>query len=208
MKIILLNGPPRSGKDSAALAIEDFCIERGLGIAHDKMSLPNKAAFAGMMGLSIEDDFRVEPWEGKKEEIIPKLGTSYRQWQIDFSERFMKPAYGEDIFARLLIDRIDFYGDPKYSIEVAVISDCGFQIEVDTLLKDGRYDPLLIRCHRPGFTFEGDSRQYVNLRNIEGSRALDLHNNGGIPEWNVLVVHAVASWLNLPTDVGMAEGGS
>lgn len=162
-KFILLNGPPRSGKDTAAkalLSIRDKFI-------HEKFSAPLKEAFAGMMNVSI-DDFMVEYYEECKDEIIPFLGVSFRQWQIDFSEKFMKPLYGIDVFGRLLINRIDSYSPNTY-----VISDCGFQIEVDHVIKNfPEKDVLLVRLHRQGCTYDGDSRGYV-----KGPNVIDIYNN-------------------------------
>lgn len=169
-KIILLNGPPSSGKDTAAKHIRSFMqyeAARGL-IAKgaipravlDRMSMPIKRAFAGTMGLPITEDGTVEPWESMKEEIIPELGVSYRQWQIDFSESFLK-CYKQDIFGQLLAARIT----RRFARNIAnliVVPDCGFSIEIDVMYQTFKHeDILLIRCNRPGFTFVGDSRSYV-----------------------------------------------
>src|SRR6202045_3125981 len=164
-KIILLNGPPSSGKDTAARHIHDWCETKHIDYPRwhcmlDRMSMPIKRAFAATMGLQITQDGEVEPWESQKEVIIPDFGISYRQWQIDFSESFLK-KYNEAIFGVLLARRIARRFERGIA-NLMVIPDAGFQIEIDTLYQI--FDPkdiLLIRCHRPDFGFQGDSRSYV-----------------------------------------------
>lgn len=176
MKIILINGPSRSGKDTAALAIKSllsFPKFENFTFEFDRFSLPIKHAFAGLMGAMIDDFGNVEHYEEIKEQVIPELGVSYRQWQIDFSERFMKPLYGENIFGRLFIQRardIDFNSTHGFE-PVIVVPDCGFQIELETVLAAfDREDIALIRVMRPGFDFTGDSREYVSVqRGKEGN---------------------------------------
>lgn len=166
-KIILLNGPPYSGKDTAAKCIcKTFAVDTGykgmvIRPVIDRFSMPIKRAFAATMGLPIDEDGNCQPWEGQKEVPIPDFGISYRQWQIDFSESFLK-KYNEAIFGVLLARRIE----RRFSKGIAnliVVPDCGFQSEVSTLYQI--YSPddiLLVRIARPGCTFQGDSRGYVH----------------------------------------------
>ncbi len=175
MKTILLNGPPSVGKDYAARVIRQT-FGRGRIAYLDRMSMPIKRAFAGMMNLYIGPEGIVEPWEARKEEIIPILGVSYRQWQIDFSERFMK-NYGLDIFARLFLERLR----PLRSLSpdgIMVVPDCGFDLEVRTL-RDvmDMHDLLLIRLFREGCDFTGDSRGYIS-KNIPLLVSTEIRNNG------------------------------
>lgn len=176
-KIILLNGPPSSGKDTAAkhirqLAQHDTIHARepfrdGLGVPYpgtrvalDRLSMPIKRAFAATMGLPITDDGDVQPWESQKEVPIPDFGISYRQWQIDFSESFLK-KYNPAIFGILLAHQIE-RRFTKGIANLMVIPDAGFQIEIDVLYQIfNPADILLVRCHRPDFGFQGDSRSYV-----------------------------------------------
>src|SRR5258708_6354333 len=135
-KIILLNGPPSSGKDTAAKHIRKWCEEVYIGYPRwhcmlDRMSLPIKRAFAGTMGLPITEDGIVEPWESKKEEIIPEYRVSYRQWQIDFSEKFLK-TYRSSIFGDLLALRIS-RRFMKGIANLVVVPDCGFAVEIKVM---------------------------------------------------------------------------
>lgn len=168
MKLILLNGPPRSGKDEAAKILKSYLVIN-TRVYHEKFSAPIKRAFASAANARIEN-FNVDYYEEHKEEVIPWLGVSYRQWQIDFSEKFMKPLYGENIFGRMLLDRLE---ERKHDGAICIVSDCGFQIEFETLL--AAFDPadiLLIRLYREGCSFKGDSREYVDPWR-RGSRGID-----------------------------------
>lgn len=170
---ILLNGPPRSGKDTAARIIREHLFATGATCTHMKFSAPIKRAFAGMMNAEIDDNFNVEPYESHKEETILSLGVSYRQWQIDFSEKFMKPTYGKEVFAKLLWNEwITTKPSPNY----VVISDCGFQVEVDAIVRRSRF-ATIFRLYRNGCDFSNDSRGYITH-----PRAIDILNNDYIPD--------------------------
>lgn len=210
MKLILLNGPPRAGKDTASLAIEGALHHMGFTVIHEKFSRPLKTAFAGMMNVRIDEDFVVEHYEARKDEVIPALGVSFRQWQIDYSERFMKSLYGQDVFARLLLDRLGepdtrrsslVQGQTKVTTveEVfVVVSDCGFQIEVDTILKSPLVsDSLLIRVHREGRDYKNDSRGPV--RHPRPDRDWDTINTGTVEQFGGRVLSdIVLPWAGRP----------
>lgn len=179
MKTILLNGPPSSGKDYAARVIRQH-VGRGRIAYLDRMSMPIKRAFAGMMNLYIDPEGNVEPWEARKEEVIPILGVSYRQWQIDFSEVFMK-GYGIDIFARLFLERLrvlKLFREGAKREAIMVVPDCGFAVEVTTL-RDAMdmQDLLLVRLFREGCDFAKDSRGYIS-KNIPLLVSTEIKNNG------------------------------
>jgi hypothetical protein len=166
MKIILLNGPPGCGKDFAAKALVlHFC--RSMSVRWERFSRPNKHAFAGTIGVEManhqypmQQPDVVLPYELEKEKVIDFLGVSYRQWQIDYSEKFMKPLYGQDIFAKLFLQRNAVrLGEANW---LCVVSDCGFQNEYDVVsraLPIG--DVFLINIQREGKSFAGDSREWV-----------------------------------------------
>jgi hypothetical protein len=154
VKITLFNGPPRSGKDTAALKLVKY-LESGF----ERFSMPLKASFAAISSSHIDKFGNVDPYEKTKEEIIPWLGVSYRQYQIDMSEKFFKPLYGEFIFGKLLAERLS----SMRMYDRIVIPDSGFAHEVKPLIdKFGEENIKLVRVHRPGFDFTGDSRSYIS----------------------------------------------
>lgn len=170
-KYILLNGPPRAGKDTAAKMILGMLREVGHTAYEDKLSAPIKQAFAATVDADI-NEFVVGGYEEFKERVIPIFGVSFRQWQIDFSEKFMKPLYGTNIFSKLLLERAT--GE-----DFCVVSDCGFQKEADYL---SQHSPCyVINIHRQGATFEGDSREWVSASRAE--LEFNVKNYAGLEEF-------------------------
>lgn len=158
MKLVLFNGPPRCGKDTAAQAIF-FSQAVPDPKIFERMAMPIKRAFACTVGTICDQWGNVWPYEREKDSPIPFLGVSYRRWQIDFSERFLK-HYGEDIFGKLLVRRLFEKGLKNGGGENALVlvADCGFQIEREALAE---FNPVLVRIEREGTSFLGDSRSYL-----------------------------------------------
>lgn len=202
MKLILINGPRSSGKDHSARHLIDFYVDRT--IVFERFSRPIKEAFAAMMGVGLDEYFNVDDYERNKLKPIPLLGNiSFVQWQIDFSEKFMKPLYGNSIFAKLMLHRLDEYQHifpfQDYGEIAVVIPDVGFQIEIDEIVKEfPSEDILLLRLERPGFTFEGDSREYVETRgDFRGETIL---NDSTVAEFETRLRTIVESFIGVKKD--------
>lgn len=195
MNIILFNGPPSCGKDTAARHLWDLWDTLQLpGFpAFVRMSTPNKAAFAAITVSSIDEFSNNIEFERVKEQPQPLFnGASYRQWQIDFSEKFMKPLYGDDVFGKLFIRRVcSDLGSEQYTY---LVPDCGFQVELQTV-RDAfpRAKIMLIRIHRDGCDFSKDSRSY--LQGIYGVHEIDLDNNGTERAYLTNIEHLVRNFI-------------
>lgn len=200
MKLILINGPRSSGKDHSARHIIDHYTDQT--IVFERFSRPFKEAFAAMMGVAIDEYFNVEGYERDKLKPIPILGNiSFVQWQIDFAEKFMKPLYGKNIFSKLMLHRLEeyqyIYPFQDYGEIVVVIPDCGFQVEVDTIINEfPSQDIRLLRLERPGFTFAGDSREYVEPRG--GIRFETIKNDSTVAEFEQRIRTAVIDFIGVP----------
>lgn len=184
MDVIFFNGPPKCGKDEAAKFLRanwDALDLPGNPILR-RFSHPNKMAFAGLVDAKIDADGNVETWEAAKDHPHPLLnGKSYRQWQIDFSEKFMKPLYGDDIFGRLFVNAVH----DKTNSSVYLVPDCGFEVEpetVVTLLPKARV--FLIRIYRRGCDFSLDSRSYIEAPSIPYENVYNIHNNGDLAHYH------------------------
>jgi len=176
MKIILLNGPPRCGKDTIARFLLEHLREGNDTVRFLRMSHPIKRAFAGFVNAPIDEFGAVgNNWEENKDVPSALLnGKTYRQWQIDFSEHMMKPLYGEDVFGRVFA--ADIAHNPA---DYVLVPDCGFSVEAKSLLKhlpDARL--LLFRVHRPGCDFSGDSRSYIHPYGVHVSE--DIYNDSSL----------------------------
>lgn len=177
---VLINGAPRSGKDTIAMHL----WLHNPGMMFERFSMPNKRAFAGTMNALMDMFGNVEPYESTKEEIISVLGVSYRQWQIDYSEKFMKPLYGKDIMGRLLRKRTIDHHAP------IVIPDCGFQAEVEMLAD---HPALLITVKREGCSFANDSREYVTP--AKGWSHVTIHNDKSLKSLHDAADRVYDSWI-------------
>ena len=169
IKVVLLNGPPRCGKDEAAKHIDGVTM---------KFARPVKrgahAAFGFIdRGMSYYEDSKDKP-------SIDFYGATPREVYISFSEDFMKKISGEDIFGHILRkDIVNHYErnfDPGVAAKPYIISDSGFKPEAEALVSAfGKESILLIRIHRDGCDYSNDSRTYISLSEY-GVKTIDIEN--------------------------------
>jgi hypothetical protein len=204
MKILLTNAPPSAGKDTLAqYLLPNPQLFPEYDLHFERFSRPHKEAFAAMTAAKIDPFYNVEGYEDTKGDVIPWLGVSYRQWQIDFSEKFMKPLYGDDIFTRMFYARIraieetmvrNGNRDEKQAQSLFIVADCGFDVELKALLNYGvpADDILLMRVHRPGCTYKGDSRSFIHNEDV---LSCDIHNDSTKAVYWQRAVAATHMWL-------------
>lgn len=166
-KLVLLNGAPRSGKDTGA----DYLVKAHGAVAF-KFSGPIKAAIKAAFDLSDEQVAYLESVKGEPDDLL--FGHSYRDVQISFSENWMKVLFGDKVFGHLAARKTG-----NLCASLLVCSDSGFASEAGPVLDTiGRENTLLIRVHRPGKTFAGDSRSFIEL---DGVKTIDIDNDGTLP---------------------------
>jgi hypothetical protein len=187
MKLVLLNGPAGSGKDTAGRAL---AVQMGAKVV--RFASPLKLATHALYGL---DGAPADAFEHVKEAHSGLFfGLSPRQAYIEVSERMIKPALGNDFFGRVLAQRL--VGLRDSFIELAVATDSGFVGEALPVVEAiGAANVLLIRLHAEGrgCSFRGDSRGHIKL---PGVAALDVHNDGPDPAaFCRYVVALVRGWL-------------
>ena len=187
---VLLNGPPRSGKSSIADAILN-ARSLDASVAVIGMSFHLKRFVHGIY-LSAEG-FRLDPdhfdaVKGEPQDILD--GMSWRQAYIHYSERVIKPLHGKEWFGTQLLRAAR-----RAEVDITVVPDSGFREEAEAVVRDaGARDVLLVRLHRPGRGFEGDSRGYIDLDDL-GVESCDVwETEGGLDHAAGWVVHAVGSW--------------
>lgn len=152
--LLLLNGPPRSGKDSIGAALND----RGwvcLSFARVLKDMTHR-----MYGVTCSHDH----FEHIKDQPCGAFyGKTPRQAYIAVSETLIKPLHGKTFFGERMLDVLKPFDVSKsrYSI---VITDCGFVDEVRVVA--AKYKSTLVRVVRPGYTFKDDSRSYLYLSDI------------------------------------------
>jgi hypothetical protein len=170
-RIILLNGPPRSGKDTIGSILK---MHEGFQI--DKFAQPIRDWACMFFGINDADIERL-----KETEMIGS-GRTLRQWMISYSEDFLKVNGGPRIFGNLLIDRIE-----QFPFVLYAITDSGFAEEGQTLVdRYGADNILLVHVLRPNHDFSGDSRSYIELPNV---KTYEFRNDGPIFDLHRKVMH-------------------
>lgn len=84
------------------------------------------------------------------------MGMSPREFMIWISEDVIKPKFGKDYFG------VRFNQKVKECDAPVVCTDGGFPDEIIALINAGN-EVKLCRLHRDGFTFAGDSRNYIRI---------------------------------------------
>lgn len=185
MKIVLLNGPPRSGKDALGRRIVDLAVrERGTcGVAVVKFAHVLKQAVHRAFDLQGIDP---EAFDDRKD--LPSEafhGTTPRLAYIQFSEQFAKPLFGRRYFGERLADALSPHKD---DLAAALVTDSGFVEEAQALVdRFGVENVVLVRLSRPGASFAGDSRSYWDPpESMRGIQVLPLRNDGPLESLDVL----------------------
>lgn len=167
-KVVILNGAPGSGKDTIANALVPN------GFSHREVK---RALFDQALALSQINELE---WFGRynnrelKEAPWDRLGgLSQREFMIKISEEYVKPILGNNFYG------VQAANEAKRCLEKrnVVFSDGGFQEEFNTIRDEvGKENILLVRLHRDGCSFKGDSRGFLSHPEFE----MDLYNNGSI----------------------------
>jgi len=179
--IILLNGPPASGKDSLA----DALISVDSDFIKGSLAYPIKQANKAFFNLTDEQVKVLETDRDAKEtkqSIL--LGKTWREVNILMAEELIKKNYSKDAFGMLLIGRLKsaFKTKPKNGIRL-VVSDCGFKEEIEPLIKEfGKESVHLIQLSRVGTDFKKDSRDYVDCKDL-GIKTHKLANKGSMQDF-------------------------
>lgn len=152
MTIILLNGPPDSGKDTAAKFVQRLVKDT----KHAKFADPLKSALHALLGLNHN---QIKEMLNKKDEVLPWTDPyTPRQLYIKLSEDFLKPLFGEDVLGRIAVRRIN-----QLAARNIVMSDCGFDAEVLPVIRESKKGACcLIELSRQGRSFDNDSRSYLS----------------------------------------------
>lgn len=176
MYIVAFNGPPESGKDTLAEMLADHMDAQGvtLPVRVESLSLPLRHIAYAMVGRTYDES----TYADFKREYFAQLDRDGRHLMIDASEQFLKPTYGIEVMAKLLLDRNkDFTG-------VLLLRDSGFQIEVDPLIRAvDRENCCVVRVIREGKSFEAlnDSREFVQHPSGD-RRMMVIANNGTLDD--------------------------
>jgi hypothetical protein len=177
-QIIILNGPPRSGKDLLASHLVELHKPY---VIHIKFANELKKITHRFYNTPDQHPAAYESLKDQK--LTEFLGLTPRQAYINISEGYIKRFHGKDFFGLQLIGEIKRH--PYHDNNVFVVSDGGFGEEVEPLLNN--FNPrqiTIVQIHRPGCSFDGDSRQYIDRESFEsrGVKFLTINNDYNDPE--------------------------
>lgn len=173
--VVAFNGPPKSGKDSVA---NSFVLQMtgNYRVASQKvqLSLPMRRTIFALLGLG---EYTEAHYESIKDEVMSPSGWTVREMMINLSEKHIKPSYGKEYWIAVAMNGI------KDSTKLAIISDLGFEEEIDYLLsRFMKHRVLVVQLEREGTTWGNDSRGSVT-----GYQTLVIKNNGTITQAAVRV---------------------
>jgi hypothetical protein len=158
MKIVIMNGPPGSGKDEAT----NYIVTKYHTAFHFSFKRRLVDLTQALYGVSKWDWFNWYTREGKELPRAELGGKSCREALIFVSEKVVKPNFGSQYFGKQEANFISFALERDY--DIAVSSDGGFQEEVYPLIdKFGKENIYVIQLHRDGCSYENDSRNYLPL---------------------------------------------
>lgn len=183
MKIILINGPPRAGKDTAAMI-----MVRNLRVArHHKLSSPLKSGIIKIFSLSGRDAKDVE--ENKDVPLEMFHGATYRRAQIDLF-LMLKDTYGPEILGELAVRRMK-----DMAAGHVIISDAGRDDEIIPLMdKYGSKAIYFLFVSRPGCMFTNDVRHKLRPEQFMPSHVASIENIHDRDLYESQVLRVLKKW--------------
>ena len=154
------NGPPGAGKDTLVdgLAIHPWMNDNFL-IQRVKYAYPLKAATHALFGGEYTEAAKDKP---------SGYGPTWRELYIGMSEFYAKVLCGDQVFGRILVNRMKDGIVSSRKPTIWLCSDCGFEPEQAPVIEYlGTNNVKYIQVHRTGHTFAGDSRGYINPPGVQ-----------------------------------------
>lgn len=192
-KVVFLNGPAGSGKDTIGRFLSDKISKSNIY----KFADPLKKAVAAFFELSPDEyQYYFETQEGKNTPSPRFNNKSPREWLIGFSEDYAKKYGGKHIFGTIMARKLHSNFNSGI-IDTAIITDSGFTEEAEAVLNSfgNTVEFYLVRIHRNGFNFTGDSRGYIYLeKNHRLVNGFDITNEEGHVEDGVKRITNRIEW--------------
>lgn len=164
MKVVLLNGPPSSGKDTVGEML--YCDLPAAAIF--KFAQPIIDYMRDVHGIDMRTVEKDQPHDDLH-------GRTPREVAIAYSERMCKPLFGDAYFGDLLALDVERQAAQADGL-VAIVTDSGFRAEAAALARRvGPQNCLLVRLSRHGTDFSGDSRSY--WPRLRGMREVQFAND-------------------------------
>lgn len=200
---LLINGPPRSGKDTAAEFISKVWGDK-YNVYIYRFSDPLKTSICSWIGVERGSTGESELEFTKDEPCMALSGSSYRQAQIRLSEDHIKPLYGNNIFGkwaalRILrtLERVKHNTRmlPYRKPSMFVFPDSGFAAEANEVIAlRPTIEVALFHTYRPDCDFTNDSRSYIEPQYIP---IIDIQNDGSLEDYHAKITRSLVWWLQM-----------
>lgn len=174
MKVLLLNAPPRSGKDTLARMIAEKIPDRCavIGFAHHLKRMVH-GVYLGREGWDLDPNY-FDAVKEQPQEIL--TGMSWRQAYIHYSEFVIKPLHGKEWFGEQFMRAAR-----ATKKDLIIVPDSGFAEEAARVIREvGHKNVRLVQLYREGCDYTGDSRSYIDLFSW-GVRNVNVRNEQGDP---------------------------
>ncbi len=219
-KIILFNSPKNVGKSKAI----EYLRDNGVSLISAECKEPLHSLTMTLFGVQPDRSWEIYNTRELKEVPLPEFTVdldidehdwlcglvgrdiaqtftvggfllSIREAMIYVSEVIVKPRWGEDWFGQARVRKMKGFDGYCPFTPIFCDDSCAFVDELHPLIKYlGQENIILLRIHRDGFTFEGDSRNYIPDGVI--TNTVDVYNNGTEVQFLEEVRHVVRKWLN------------
>jgi len=182
VRVVFVSGPPRCGKDAAGLIIAK---EGAHPMALDKFAIELKERCHSAYRLMTHRAMPL-PWgyfeEQKDVPLAAFEGLSPRQAYVEFFQKWVGPVCGRDALGRWLVKRVKHFAEIMRKngqvVPGIIITDAGRREDCLPVVSEwGALNMVQVRLSREGCTFEGDSREDFDLRNV-GVRTEKVVNPG------------------------------
>lgn len=187
-KIVFLNGPTRSGKDTAGR----FILNNFENTRHYKMTWPMDRGLCALYNIDARR-WKVMREAEKDKAQAELLGQSPREALINFFTKYIKPVFGPaalGVFASRELAH-------THQSKMTVITDSGVFAEAAPLITAfGTTNCLVVHLHRPGHEFT-DYREYWEA---DGVTSVQLNNTfeGDLEMFEHQTCKIIEDWCGLP----------
>ena len=161
-KVIVLNGPPKCGKDTLAMQFLDYM--KLVDDANVRFCQFKDALYRETQKIFSIPDSEMDIFKERNKKEVPNMLTNYmspRQALIHVSETIIKPTHGRSYFGKEALKFVDKYNK---HFDYFIFADGGFIEEVVELAK--HHDVFVVRLHNGNMDFSGDSRRYLTDQDL------------------------------------------
>ena len=200
--VLILNAPPRAGKDSLAEYIRlNICkhIENVVPSVSSFKKYPSRIidTLRDISGISKEEwedryysDLKDYPW-------VKLNGISQRQFIVKVCEELVKPVFGDSVFGNAakhsIISKINTSLPSRSHSLLFVLTDGGFKEEVEPIIKAGNslglFDVVIAQWYAEGVDYESnnDPRKKLSSEDFKEQKAsfitLPFNKKGTYLDW-------------------------